>query len=80
MSRIIIRNIYITDLQAAPRVEWFTEKNRKWAQIASDAMRDNGVTITDEFAAPINDVQLQDFLNQHATVHPLAKLQLGRSK
>lgn len=78
MSRKLIRNIYIKDLQAAPDLEWFTEKDRKHADIARDAMRDNGAVIQDEFEVPINDIQLVEFLNKHARLHPCAKTKIGR--
>lgn len=78
MPKKLIRNIYIKDLQAAPDVEWFSEKDRKHAEIARDAMRDNGAVIVDEFDVPINDIQLVEFLNKHARLHPNARTKLGR--
>ena len=78
MSKKLIRNIYIKDLSATPDIGWFTERNRKMADIALHSMRDHGTVIQDEFDAPTNDDQLVHFLNKHARLHPCTKPKIGR--
>lgn len=78
MPAKLIRNIYVTDSQEAPAVEWFAGHDEVHADNARDAGRKRGLVITDEFAMPQTEDEVAEFLNQHAILHPSTVLKLGR--
>jgi hypothetical protein len=78
MPRKLIRHIYIGDPREPALVAWFSDSNRRLAEAAACGKRDNNMVIVDEFDVPVNDIQLSEFLNTHASVHPNTKTKVFR--
>lgn len=75
----LIRLTIIKDLKTPPSVQWFAGADRRQAEHTADAVRDNCMSIIDEFRLPDAPGALVEFLNRHAVLHPDVRCKLARA-